>query len=842
MADVPDESATQSQAQGCGSYPFSFPSQPPDIRNWFSSYQYESPEVPELAVDPPAVDNGSETQDPLEYRVAEHSFLKHAPLDGGADLKGGCFGSQAQAEPVEVSARRGILPIGRGTVEQGTKRKQSLRGLFGAGFLDDHEEATQTEGRVVSPVQRSAVDPPWNRNWVGLQNRKRSHEGMVEYSELPTDSESTCIAETQAESRVALPVLRSAVDPPWNCNWIGLSNGKHIHEGVVEHSELLTDSEGTCIAETQENPRGGQEIYHKKRPFNCGGASLADIEEGFIEDGIEPSNLPVNSHSKGLTDAEKTEQSLPGLFEAGFLDNRDEATQTESRVVLPVLRSAVDPPWDCNWIGLRNRKRSHEGAVEDNELLTDSESTCIAETQVKPPGGQETNHTKRPVNCGGTSLAADTEEGLLEDGNKHCNLPVDSHSKGLADAEKTKQSLRGLFGAGFLDSDDEATQTESRVVSPVLRSAVDPRWNCNWIGLRNRKRSHEGGVEHSELLTDSESTCIAETQVNPPGGQQTNHSKHPVNCGGTSLAAATALEDGIEHSNLPDNFPSKGLAGSEKPKRSLRKLFGANFLDDCDEANEYETRVVSALQRNAVQPLSNCNAAGLPHIEHIHEGAVGYSELPADHEGISIAETRENPRAGWVIEHNRLPVNCGRMSLAADTEDGFLEVIEHSKPPVNSHSQVLADTEKTGIKHHILLANSNGIGSAVTEESFLIDKISRSKRKLEHKKTEETAVADGFVAIRTKVKSAEDCRTNKISKVSTGRENTTLQENRCISGTTPLGQGSTRSPMSDRTNISEVAGAPSQEISGKWKHPRKGKPNVGPPMIQLRLEQWVRRV
>ncbi|XP_044318515.1 uncharacterized protein [Triticum aestivum] len=636
------------QARGCSSYPFSFPSQPPDIRNWFSSYQYESPEVPELAVDPPAVHNGSETQDPSEYRVAEHSFLKHAPRDGGTDLKGGCLGSQAQAEPAEVSARRDILPIGRSTVEQGTKRKQSLRGLFGAGFLDDHEEATQTEGRVVSPVQRSAVDPPWNRNWVGLQNRKRSHEGMVEYSEPPTDGESTCIAETQAESRVALPVLRSAVDPPWNCNWIGLSNGKRIHEGVVEHSELLTDSEGTCIAETQENPRGGQEIYHRKQPFNCGGTSLADIEEGFIEDSIEPSNLPVNSHSKGLTDAEKTEQTLPGLFEAGFLDNHDEATQTESRVVLPVLRSAVDPPWDCNWIGLRNRKRSHEGAVDDNELLTDSESTCIAETQVKPPGGQETNHTKRPVNCGGTSLAADTEEGFLEDGNEHCNLPVDSHSKGLADAEKTKQSLRGLFEAGFLDNGDEATQTESRVVSPVLRSAVDPCWNRNWIGLRNRKRSHEGAVEHSELLTNSDSTCIAETQVNPPGDQQTNHSKHPVNCGGTSLAADTGLEDGIEHSNLPDNFPSKGLAGSEKPKRSLRKFFGASFLDDCDEANEYETRVVSAVQRNAVQPLSNCNAAGLPHIEHIREGTVGYSEPPADHEGISIAETRENPQAGRV--------------------------------------------------------------------------------------------------------------------------------------------------------------------------------------------------
>ncbi|KAM3389609.1 hypothetical protein ACQJBY_011636 [Aegilops geniculata] len=710
MADVPDESATQTQARGCSSYPFSFPSQPPDIRNWFSSYQYESPEVPELAVDPPAVDNGSETQDPLEFRVAGHSFLKHAPRDGSTDLKGGCFGGQA--EPDEVSAREDILPICRSTVEQGTKRKQSLRGLFGSGFLDDHEQGTQTESQVVSPVQRSAVDPPWNRNWVGLRSRKGIHEGALEHSELQTDSESTCIAETQTENPVVSAALRSAVDPPWNCNWIGLRSRNHSHEGIVEYSELPTDSESTCIAETQENPAGGLEIDHRKRPVNCGGTSLARIEEGFLEDDIE-----------------------------------------------------------------------------------------------------------------------------------HCNLPVDSHSKGLADAEKTKQSLRGLFGAGSLDNHDEATQTESQAVSPVLRSAVDPRWNCNWIGLQNRKRSHEGAIEDSELLTDSESTCIAETQVNPPGGQQTNHSKQPVNCGGTSLAADTSLQDNIEHSNLPDNFPSKGLAGSEKPKRSLRKLFGAGFLNDCDEANESETQVVSAVQRNAVQPLSICNAAGLPHIEHIHEGAVGYSELPADHDAISIAETREKPPVGQVIEHSRLPVNCGSMSLAADTEEGFLEDgIEHSKLPLNSHSQVLADTDETGIEHRTLTVSSGGIGSAVTDENFPGDEISRSKRKLEHKKTEETAVPDGFVAIRTKVKPAEDCRTNKIPKVSTGRENTTLKENRCISGTTPLGQSSTRSPMSDRTNISVVAGAPSQEISGKWKHPRKGKPNVGPPMIQLRLAQWVRRV
>jgi hypothetical protein len=47
---------------------FSVWSEPPDIRNWFSSYQYESPEVPELdAV--PGFNDDSETQDPLEVNI-----------------------------------------------------------------------------------------------------------------------------------------------------------------------------------------------------------------------------------------------------------------------------------------------------------------------------------------------------------------------------------------------------------------------------------------------------------------------------------------------------------------------------------------------------------------------------------------------------------------------------------------------------------------------------------------------------------------------------------------------------------------------------------------------------
>ncbi|KAK9274819.1 hypothetical protein L1049_022071 [Liquidambar formosana] len=48
-----------------------------------------------------------------------------------------------------------------------------------------------------------------------------------------------------------------------------------------------------------------------------------------------------------------------------------------------------------------------------------------------------------------------------------------------------------------------------------------------------------------------------------------------------------------------------------------------------------------------------------------------------------------------------------------------------------------------------------------------------------------------------------------------------------------------RKALSEITNIqnSDV-----KEISGKWRCPQKSKPNLGPPLKQLRLEQWVRRV
>ncbi|KAG5539972.1 hypothetical protein RHGRI_020269 [Rhododendron griersonianum] len=50
-----------------------------------------------------------------------------------------------------------------------------------------------------------------------------------------------------------------------------------------------------------------------------------------------------------------------------------------------------------------------------------------------------------------------------------------------------------------------------------------------------------------------------------------------------------------------------------------------------------------------------------------------------------------------------------------------------------------------------------------------------------------------------------------------------------------------RKPLSETTN-NNIQHADYSEITGKWQCPQKRKPNLGPPLKQLRLEQWVHRV
>ncbi|CAN6276751.1 unnamed protein product [Urochloa humidicola] len=242
MDDGGDEAPGQRQVHGWSSYPLSFPSQPPDIKNWFSSYEYESPEVPELVADP-AVDNGSETQDPFEHPLSIHSAR-----DGGVALRENCLGDQSEPE---VFAGKYLVPVDKGIIKPAPKRKQSLRALFGDGFLDKYQEATEAESHSLLPVQRNALE------------------------HLPD-----CIA--------SLP-----------------DSTKQRQEGSTEHSKVLVDCDGISSVDTQDSTPADQEVECSKQSVNCDDDIGEDVAE---DDSIHQVELPLKFNSANLAATEKNTQ------------------------------------------------------------------------------------------------------------------------------------------------------------------------------------------------------------------------------------------------------------------------------------------------------------------------------------------------------------------------------------------------------------------------------------------------------------------------------------------------------------------------------------------------------
>jgi hypothetical protein len=71
-------------------------------------------------------------------------------------LRENCLGDQSEPE---VFAGKYLVPVNKSETKPAPKRKQSLRALFGAGFLDKDEEATEIERQNLLPLQRNALEP-----------------------------------------------------------------------------------------------------------------------------------------------------------------------------------------------------------------------------------------------------------------------------------------------------------------------------------------------------------------------------------------------------------------------------------------------------------------------------------------------------------------------------------------------------------------------------------------------------------------------------------------------------------------------------------------------------------
>lgn len=95
--------------------------------------------------------------------------------------------------------------------------------------------------------------------------------------------------------------------------------------------------------------------------------------------------------------------------------------------------------------------------------------------------------------------------------------------------------------------------------------------------------------------------------------------------------------------------------------------------------------------------------------------------------------------------------------------------------------------------------------------------------------------ADGFILMK-KSKSIYD---ENCSRGPVGVQFKSLKSGATISSAGNKNGILQRKVLSERTNFqhTDVLG-----VTGKWRCPQKSKPNLGPPLKQLRLEQWVHRV
>lgn len=99
------------------------------------------------------------------------------------------------------------------------------------------------------------------------------------------------------------------------------------------------------------------------------------------------------------------------------------------------------------------------------------------------------------------------------------------------------------------------------------------------------------------------------------------------------------------------------------------------------------------------------------------------------------------------------------------------------------------------------------------------------------KENAENISENGFVA------------TRKMSLKRTNNENSLESTKGINKGTVSSAAGNVgvvkRKVLTETTNFQH---SDAMAVTGKWRCPQKSKPNLGPPLKQLRLEQWVRRV
>ncbi|XP_022158458.1 uncharacterized protein LOC111024941 isoform X2 [Momordica charantia] len=156
-------------------------------------------------------------------------------------------------------------------------------------------------------------------------------------------------------------------------------------------------------------------------------------------------------------------------------------------------------------------------------------------------------------------------------------------------------------------------------------------------------------------------------------------------------------------------------------------------------------------------------------------------------------------------------------------EDGSASVPLHINGSSNNANTKLSTRKNLVHKTDLMLENSQ------SEVQTQLDGSSRKWIDSSHKKekTEKRVWENGLVTASKREICGATCK-KSVERQENFNNKETGSAFACLR----------RTALSDKTNVehSNIV-----EITGKWSCPRKSKPNLGPPLKQLRLERWVRK-
>ncbi|KAF7138316.1 hypothetical protein RHSIM_Rhsim07G0117500 [Rhododendron simsii] len=153
---------------------------------------------------------------------------------------------------------------------------------------------------------------------------------------------------------------------------------------------------------------------------------------------------------------------------------------------------------------------------------------------------------------------------------------------------------------------------------------------------------------------------------------------------------------------------------------------------------------------------------------------------------------------------------------------------QEGKPTRNYDDCSTQNDEKSCLDYQVPIGKNNGKSPKKSTRRRDYGEIRKPACGINNKENQGTTTAEnGFVSTRNERRE----RVNHDSSL----------KNCLTNGVTDSLGVLNRKPLSETTNHNIQRGD-YLEITGKWQCPQKRKPNLGPPLKQLRLEQWVHRV